>query len=418
MNVISFVDTLGLGGTEKAACRWARGLQERGHQVTVLTLVDGPRRADLEQHHVPFHVVSSAAGPIAGLLKKIGPEIIHTHCPGQPHIGDVLGEALKRLPRIPVVQTNVFGHLYNPREDAWTDFRLFVSWSSCVQAARRMFRRLDESFFQRASVAVNPLDAVDSPSEAEVRRFREGLGVKPGEVVFGQLCRPDPRRWSEMPLQAFRRAQRVCGHLKFLIREPPPEIAKSIARSSDADRFIILPVTADPEELRRTIASLDVVLHYSSVGESFGYGIAEPMNLGKPAIVNFAPWNNMAPLELVRHGECGFAAATAEGMTKAIVWLGSDPEKRRQMGERAQNRIRQLANPGTSLDRLESALSATAAGRTNPRAKEDLDLAMATAKYLRQHQFGDTWREQAVLRPFYYRVRFHEWRKHFQFAPR
>jgi len=49
-----------------------------------------------------------------------------------------LGQALKLLPkRIPVVQTNVFGRLNNPAEDAWTDFRLFISWMSCVQAARR-----------------------------------------------------------------------------------------------------------------------------------------------------------------------------------------------------------------------------------------------------------------------------------------
>jgi hypothetical protein len=109
-----------------------------------------------------------------GRIKRGGAEVIHAHAPGHRHEGDVLGEGLKRLPRIPVVQTNVFGHLTNPAENAWTDFRLFISWTSCVQAARRVFRPLDENFFRRASVAVYPVDPVEPPAAADVQTFRDG----------------------------------------------------------------------------------------------------------------------------------------------------------------------------------------------------------------------------------------------------
>jgi hypothetical protein len=37
--------------------------------------------------------------------------------------------------------------------------------------------------------------------------------------------------------------------------------------------------------------------------------------------------------------------------------------------------------------------------------------ARDAAAYLDAHQFGHSWREQLALRPFYYRVRFHEFRK-------
>ena len=131
MKLVVFLNGLGIGGTEKAACYWARGLQVRGHQVTVLALTDGPRRAELESHGVPLKILPDGASEIAGELLKLAPAAIHAHGPGFPHPGDVLGEALKRLPsKIPVVQTNVFGRLDNPRDEAWTDFRLFVS-SSC-----------------------------------------------------------------------------------------------------------------------------------------------------------------------------------------------------------------------------------------------------------------------------------------------
>jgi SAM-dependent methyltransferase len=65
--------------------------------------------------------------------------------------------------------------LWNPREAAWTDFRLFVSWTSCVQAARRSFCALDAAFFRRASVAVNPLDPDDGPPADQVAAFRQRL---------------------------------------------------------------------------------------------------------------------------------------------------------------------------------------------------------------------------------------------------
>ena len=124
MKLASFVGTLGLGGAEKAACRRAWGRKAQGHQATVLTMIDGPCRAELERHIITFRHVTEVEA-IVSQLEQIKPDAIHTHWPGDPFIGDVLGDTLARLPKIPVVQTNSFGHLFNPREDAWTRFRQF-----------------------------------------------------------------------------------------------------------------------------------------------------------------------------------------------------------------------------------------------------------------------------------------------------
>ncbi|MCX6896558.1 MAG: glycosyltransferase, partial [Verrucomicrobia bacterium] len=166
-----------------------------------------------------------------------------------------------------------------------------------------------------------------------------------------------------------------------------------------------------PAELRRTIGSLDVVLHYSKLGESFGYGIAEPMNFGRPAIVNHAPWNNQGPLELVPPGECGFAVTSVPQMTAAILKLGADEKLRKQMGDSARQHIRALTDPEVSLNRLENALHSTLTNQDNRLAEEDECLAAAAARHLARHRFGHTFREQLALRPFYYRVRFHHFRK-------
>src|SRR6185295_4252403 len=170
-------------------------------------------------------VVANSAEEIAGALRELAPDVIHTHVPGYPHAGDVLGAALKSLPRIAVVQTNIFGKLENPSEAAWTDFRLFISWTSCVQAARRSFLPLTESFFRRNSVAVYPVDPIEASAAADVRAFRERIGVAPDEVLFGRFSRPEPNKWTDLALDAFRLALRRHAGMKLLLREPPPQIA-------------------------------------------------------------------------------------------------------------------------------------------------------------------------------------------------
>jgi glycosyltransferase involved in cell wall biosynthesis len=412
MRILVFTETMGIGGTEKAACRWAAGLVRRGHTVAAAAFDDGPRSATLPAAGVAFQVCPRDAGAIATLLRTFQPDVIHAHMPGFPSTINLLFEAIPKLARrIPVVQTNIFGRLDNPSENPFVDFRLFICWSSCVQAAQRAFHPLNQSFFQRASVAVNPMDPDDGPPDSSIRAFRDELGVKPGEVVLGQLCRPDPVRWSELPVQAFRAAQQRLGNLRFLIREAPPAAVQSLQRTPDADRFIFLPVTSDPEELRLTTAALDIVLHYSKIGESFGYGVAEPMNLGRPAIVNHAPWLNLGQIELARHQECGFAVTSVADMAEAIVKLGADPDLRRRFGSLAQKHVRALTDPESSLDRLEMAFQCAVSGKSNPEALADVQRANEMASYLRKLRFGQSWRDSVALMPHYYRVRFHQWRQ-------
>ncbi len=411
MKLVVFLNGLGLGGTEKAACRWARGLQQRNHGVTVLALQDGLRRRQLENAGIDVVVIPTGAPAIADVLRKLSPDVIHAHVPGHPHQGDILGEALALVPRIPVLATNIFGRFDNPREHQWTDFRLFISWTSCVQAARRAFRRMDGDFFRNASVASYPLEPDDGPGPDEIQAFRQAHGIGPDDILFGRLSRPEPNKWTDLALTAFRMAGQQSPKIKLLLREPPAAVAQQLARAPDRERFIILPVTADPAELRLTMGSLDAVLHTSIIGESFGYGIAEPMNYGKPVIANSTPWQDQAQIELVRHEVGGFIASTPQTMAAAILRLAGNARLRSELGHAGQSHIRRLADLKESTDRLEKALQATIAGRENPEAREDVDKARAAANYLDAQQFGHTWGEQMTLRPFHYRVRFHELRQ-------
>ena len=165
-----------------------------------------------------------------------------------------------------------------------------------------------------------------------------------------------------------------------------------------------------------TISALDVVLHTSSIGESFGYGIAEPMNLGKPIISHSVPWADQAQIELVRQGECGFVASSPSAMGEAMLRLADSGELRQRFGEAAQSHIRELANAETSIARLAAVLQAAREGRDNPFAEANLQKALATRKHLASQQFGHSLGEQMLLRSGYWRSCFHRWRKAIRFA--
>ena len=410
MKIAVFINQLGLGGTEKAACEWARELSlfPDCKDISLISINDGPRRKDLEKAGIPVQIQSNPAG-IAEVLGGI--DVIHAHAPGFPHAGDVLGEALKLVKKkIPVVQTNIFGKLENPRENAWTDFRLFISWISCVQAARRSGQRLDPDFFRHQSVASYPVSPLSETEEAQLKKqalaFRESIGLLPNHVLFGRFSRPEPNKWTPMILPAFLDAHLNNPNLRLLLREPPAQVTSDLRSANlvaldqapvGSCPILILPATPDAHELAVSQMACDVILHTSSIGESFGYGIAEPMNLGKPVITNSVPWHDQAQLELVRHGVCGWVANSRYNLRKAIDSLANDPTLRKRFGQSARSRINKIADPSISAFRLHQALSCAVEDRVNPHFTEDLDHSVLAAKELDVAQWGHGWREKSAL---------------------
>ena len=83
--------------------------KEQGHSERVemlLSILDGST-AKVSRGELPFPSANVLCD-LADALRDLDPEVLHVHAPGQPHTGDVLGEALRDLPKIPVVQTNVY----------------------------------------------------------------------------------------------------------------------------------------------------------------------------------------------------------------------------------------------------------------------------------------------------------------------
>lgn len=410
MKVAVFLHGLGLGGTEKAAALWAKKLAATPPvtAIRIASLEDGPRRGELEKEGLHVQVADRDA-----LRKTIAwADVIHSHFLDVPAASTFLTDAIQRSGRkIPVVETNVFGRISSlPTEQTQVSHRLFISWISCIQAARRSGLTLNAAFFRRQGVAVYPVEAWSAPElqslQQEAQDWRNAVGLNPSHVLFGRFSRPEPNKWEAMILKAFLRAYRKNSLIRLLLREPPPAIASELIRrnlaagvgETDPRKPVLLwPVTADPRQLAVSQSACDVILHTSSIGESFGYGIAEPMALGKPVITHSVPWHDQAQLELVLPKKTGLVASITPSLANSILQLAGNPIWRETLGQSARQHILNLADPGISVHRLAVALRCALENSENPAALRDSERAQSTAAYLDQTQWGSGLLERMYL---------------------
>jgi hypothetical protein len=410
LKIAVFIGHLGLGGTEKAAVLWVKYLAKMAgvEEIKIASLEDGPRRKGLQE--LGFDVRTGNSRVLQDTIAWA--DVVHSHFLDVPATSSFLTNAIQKTGRkIPVVETNVFGRFsLLPSEQTEVSHRLFISWVSCVQAARRSGLSLDSSFFRRQSVAVYP---VEPRSENELislkqnaQAWRNAVGLKPDHILFGRFSRPEPNKWEPMILKAFFRAHCKNQSIRLLLREPPPAIAADLTRQKLAAGFgaaasqnpvLLLPATVDSGELAVSQSACDVILHTSSIGESFGYGIAEPMALGKPVITHSVPWHDQAQLELVQPGKSGLVASVHSALTRAIIHLADDSALRESLGQAAKNHVLELSNPRISAHKIMTALRCALENRDNPDQLTDAERALKTARYLDLTQWGTPLRERLYL---------------------
>jgi len=410
MKITVFLHRLGLGGTEKAAGIWAKHLLNFPgvEGIRVAAQEDGPRRQEFQDGGLDVCVTDKRA-----LQEAIAwAEVVHSHFVGIPSSAAFLADAIGKSGRkIPVVETNVFGKFrLLPSENSGVAYRLFISGVSCVQAARRAGLPLNADFFCRQSVAVYPIERLSENELKSVQRaagaWRISMGLNPLHTLFGRFSRPEPNKWTPMVLHSFLRAYGKNRSIRLLLQEPPPDVAKELIRQNLAVGFgakdpqkpiLLLPATADSRALAISQSACDVILHTSSIGESFGYGIAEPMALGKPVITHSVPWHDQAQLELVRAGETGLIASVISSLTRAILQLADDPALRASLGLAAQRHISELSDPKISVQKIMTALRCAAENHDNPDQAMDAEHILQTARYLDRAQWGSGLRERLYL---------------------
>jgi hypothetical protein len=163
--------------------------------------------------------------------------------------------------------------------------------------------------------------------------FKREHGIPASAFVIGRIGQPLLSKWSWDTLRGFERFASRHADAYLLVAGTPPELVEGIRRCPAPVRQRIrhIPFLASDTALRTCYAAMDLFLHTSAIGESFGMVLAEAMLCGTPVVTLSTPLKDNSQIEIVAPGVGGFAVATLHALDAALEHLYSNPAERRRL---------------------------------------------------------------------------------------
>jgi Glycosyl transferases group 1 len=125
--------------------------------------------------------------------------------------------------------------------------------------------------------------------------------------AFDAVARDLPNAWLAL-----------CGmpdRLRTMVEDLPSPIRA---------RVLELPITDSDTELRNYYGLMDIFVHSSEKGESFGLVLCEAMLSGLPVITVSTPLRDNSQIEVVKHNRTGIVVQTLPQMIQAMLRLQKD----------------------------------------------------------------------------------------------
>ncbi len=331
IRVLHVTNRLELGGTEKTLQIFCQYLDKSRFEVFVCgRLGGGVRVAELKRAGIPVLIQPSN---LTELVHEYDIDICHVHRAGAYEAG-TLPDRRHGRPR--VIETNVF-HGFDDREDDNIDCHCFVSESSKTTYLRLYGRR--EA--RRYEVLYNPVDF----SEFDVTD-------KPFRSTIGRCSRADDQKWHDVCVNSLPKIFRKVPDTRCLIQGATERVQGKLAALSLNGRVELLEPSVNVRDFYRR---LDVFIHGSRIGETFGCVIAEAMANGIPVVTLSTPQRKKAnaQAELVEHNVTGFVCRWQWQYAGAVIELLKNAELRKVFGRRSYEKAREQFDAATLTRKLE-----------------------------------------------------------------
>lgn len=298
--ILFLVRSLGVGGAERQVTMLARGLQGRGHQVTVACFYGGGgletelhacgvRVVQLEKRH-RWDVVGFSRR-LLGVLREIRPDVVHSYL----LIPNILNALVsRRVAGATVVwgvrasdvtltterQLDRLAFRFSRALSHFADLIVANSWAGAESHARLGYPR------RIVHVVPNGIDTERFQRDAEGGcRLREQWGIPPGATLVGIVARLDPIKGHELFLHAL--AELVPAHpgiRAVCVGSGLDAYAAHLRRL--AARLGLEPVVTWAGrrlDVRTVYSALDVVCS-ASTSEGFPNVVGEAMACGVPCV--------------------------------------------------------------------------------------------------------------------------------------
>ncbi len=333
MKILTLVWSIGPGGTERAAVNYAIGYQKYGHQSRVLVLGEGHERyKDLVSAGVDTTLLTEALHNepiIINEIKSWAADIIHIHN-FSPHL--LLYINRLKTADTKVVETNVFSRPEYSKGYSAVNLSLqLTSWGFW-----RYTRRMRQApHIPPSSVVPYIVDTkkFTHPGQQAIAAFRQLHGIPVTAFVAGRIGQAHPSKWSAELIGVINATIREDNNIYYLLTGLPPALKSTIQAQSDffKSRVKCIDRIEGDGQLSLCYHSLDCFVHWSKIGESFGYVLTEAMLCGVPVVTMLTPFKDNGQFEVVGHQQGGICVTNTNEFIHAILEIHNNNQSANQI---------------------------------------------------------------------------------------
>lgn len=348
MRILTVINHLGPGGTQRVAQNYSVGYRQAGHDVAVLAYVQGgPRQATLEDADILTLIGGTndqARQSAIAQAVQWNPDLVHIHRTGytDPESGRLLQQLKQAVGRLPVLETNVFARVdYSPDRELIDVHLLLTRW--CLWKWEQWQRHIQPMPIGTIVPYTIDTHSFYPPPAAQRAAFRAAHGIPDDAFLFGRIGQPSVWKWSPIIFDAYREIAQRYPHTYLLLVGLPPELRPRISSlpANIQERVVEIDFLHGDEALRQGYSAMDAFLHAAHIGESFGMVLVESMLCGCPVITLSTPHKDNSQLEVVGHEEGGLVVTDRASMVEAMSRMVEHAPLRQQLARRGADRVRE-----------------------------------------------------------------------------
>ncbi|BAY66028.1 group 1 glycosyl transferase [Calothrix brevissima NIES-22] len=341
MKYLTILDNLEYRGSQRVAQNYSIGMKNLGHEVKVLTINGLGNRADfLENEGIHSYCLKFEQDALPNILQW-SPDIVHIHRAGMydKKVNQIIIDLKKQINPL-ILETNFFSRVDYKIPPGYIDLHLhltewclwkWLQWSSVL------------GYKPLASVLPNSVitDAFYRSRNEDIVAKKQQIGIPKDDFVFGRVGSYCESKWHPVIINAFKAVAQKVNNISLVLVAPPPSIQEKIKKLPTKIRqkvFVISPVFDDCE-LRLLYSMMDVMLHASRIGESFGIVLAESLLCETPIITLSSPAKDNSQVEVVEHNHTGIVVNNQNAFIEAMIKIAGNYEQAALLGKNGRNQI-------------------------------------------------------------------------------
>ncbi len=386
MNIVHIITRLILGGAQENTLITCKGLAQRGHKVTLVTgpalgpegglfeqtqnagydviVLDALRRAIL-----PWHDLTTYR-QLKDLLRRLEPDIIHTHSAKAGILGRFAGYALKgtfadKPSTAPHVVHTIHGLAFHPYQSALLN-RFYIAVERAAGKRTDAFISVADTMSEKARTAGIGLDkpyttaysAIEQdgyrtqPSAEQIADFRQQHGIPQNAVVFICIARLAELKGHKYIIESAKTLAKEYPHCYWLFVGDGAltETIKADIRTAGLSNRFAFTGLVPPEQIPLTLYASDILVH-CSLREGLARVLPQAMLCQKP-VISF----DIDGAKEVVTPDTGFLIEPENSgqLIAAFRTLLDSPDLRHRLGENGRALVKAQFAPDTMVDTIEN----------------------------------------------------------------